>query len=525
MDSGGLEASQHAGTTQEGGPGKHNKPQPQPKPRLPFKLPPKPLHKRIPISVPNLGWQWVIVPPRTKSLMVSIGPCRSSAAEVRLIHKRDDNVPRPGLALTSCARKADRLLMFRRGESIPYPEWWMGNRISSQQSTVPTARTRTCLDHEREKECDEQMNRNDSTKLSSRHGTRVPRYHYYESFMSGARDNSAGRKRILGKTDPPHHPTGEIPGNGYGRTTNNEVGDSGTEQACGNSCWSKMAIQHPNHRGARAERRYQAIIGALHYAVEDCGKVASVHSRNCCRSMIQLGTVRACRHDSLCEPCCDGATSWASAANISHIAAIAPAYHDWTCTGAEWSGVDQHMGWYAAAHKKNAQSAKVIILHAWDCVGNKSRTQRWRDRAGKINQIHETQRRKCSPTEQHSALGRLGLQKTEKGCRSPKNGMAIQGWWRGWRWRMMWSWVWPLQGSQWGPLLPMIRAIQHNRTRSYEWTMEALETGVDRTPDLVHLPKLPGENERFGISHPAYGMRKQMTDWIILSMEISHAMD
>ena len=44
MDGGGLEASQHADTTQEGGPEKHQQLQQQPKPRLQLKLQPKPQH-------------------------------------------------------------------------------------------------------------------------------------------------------------------------------------------------------------------------------------------------------------------------------------------------------------------------------------------------------------------------------------------------------------------------------------------------------------------------------------------------
>jgi len=37
------------------------------------------------------------------------------------------------------------------------------------------------------------------------------------------------------------------------------------------------------------------------------------------------------------------------------------------------------------------------------------------------------------------------------------------------------------------PGLPMIRVIQHNCARSYEWTIAALETGVERRADVVCL--------------------------------------
>jgi len=48
----------------------------------------------------------------------------------------------------------------------------------------------------------------------------------------------------------------------------------------------------------------------------------------------------------------------------------------------------------------------------------------------------------------------------------------------------------------------MIRAIQHNRARSYAWTIAELEIGVDREADLVLVQEPPGEKGRIRMSHP-----------------------
>jgi hypothetical protein len=53
----------------------------------------------------------------------------------------------------------------------------------------------------------------------------------------------------------------------------------------------------------------------------------------------------------------------------------------------------------------------------------------------------------------------------------------------------------------------MIRVIQHNCARSYEWTIAALEMGVERRPDVVCLQEAPRERGGIGISHSAYEMR------------------
>jgi len=59
----------------------------------------------------------------------------------------------------------------------------------------------------------------------------------------------------------------------------------------------------------------------------------------------------------------------------------------------------------------------------------------------------------------------------------------------------------------------MIRVIQHNCTRSYEWTFAALETGVKRRADILCLQEALRERGVIGISHLAYEMRKRIQVW------------
>jgi len=59
----------------------------------------------------------------------------------------------------------------------------------------------------------------------------------------------------------------------------------------------------------------------------------------------------------------------------------------------------------------------------------------------------------------------------------------------------------------------MIRVIQHNCARSYEWTIAALETGVERRADVVCLQEPPRERGGIGISHSAYEVRKRKRVW------------
>jgi len=59
----------------------------------------------------------------------------------------------------------------------------------------------------------------------------------------------------------------------------------------------------------------------------------------------------------------------------------------------------------------------------------------------------------------------------------------------------------------------MIRVIQHNCGRSYEWTIAALETGVKHRTEVVCLPQPPTERGRIGISHLADEIRKRKRVW------------
>jgi hypothetical protein len=59
----------------------------------------------------------------------------------------------------------------------------------------------------------------------------------------------------------------------------------------------------------------------------------------------------------------------------------------------------------------------------------------------------------------------------------------------------------------------MITVIQHNCTRSYEWTIAALETGVERRADVVCLQQPQRERGGIRISHSAYAIRKRKRVW------------
>jgi len=121
MDGGGLEASQHADTPQDGGPEKSQQLQQQPKPRLPLKVQAKPHHAPKPKSASTPARRWETVPPRTQSQRAPSGPGGSSTTARRPKLKRDESVPLPGPALTSGSSMADRRLILRRDKSIPLP--------------------------------------------------------------------------------------------------------------------------------------------------------------------------------------------------------------------------------------------------------------------------------------------------------------------------------------------------------------------------------------------------------------------
>jgi len=54
----------------------------------------------------------------------------------------------------------------------------------------------------------------------------------------------------------------------------------------------------------------------------------------------------------------------------------------------------------------------------------------------------------------------------------------------------------------------MIRLIQQNCARSYEWAIVALATGVEHRADVVCLQEPPREIGEIGISHTGYEIRK-----------------
>jgi hypothetical protein len=59
----------------------------------------------------------------------------------------------------------------------------------------------------------------------------------------------------------------------------------------------------------------------------------------------------------------------------------------------------------------------------------------------------------------------------------------------------------------------MIGVIQHNCARLYEWTIEALDTGVECRADVVCLQEPPRERGEMGISHSAYNIRIKTRVW------------
>jgi len=62
----------------------------------------------------------------------------------------------------------------------------------------------------------------------------------------------------------------------------------------------------------------------------------------------------------------------------------------------------------------------------------------------------------------------------------------------------------------------MIRVIQHNCARSYEWTIAALETGVEGRADVVCLQEPPRERGEIGIGHSADEIRERKRSWTVI---------
>jgi len=71
----------------------------------------------------------------------------------------------------------------------------------------------------------------------------------------------------------------------------------------------------------------------------------------------------------------------------------------------------------------------------------------------------------------------------------------------------------------------MIRAIQHNCARSYEWTIAALKTGVERRADVVCLQEPPRGRKGFEIKHTAYEIRKRNRVWTAVGKGSGDAVD
>jgi len=62
----------------------------------------------------------------------------------------------------------------------------------------------------------------------------------------------------------------------------------------------------------------------------------------------------------------------------------------------------------------------------------------------------------------------------------------------------------------------MIRVIQGNCARSSEWTIAALEMGVECSAEVVCLQQPPRENGCIGISHSAYEIRIRNRVWTVI---------
>jgi hypothetical protein len=62
----------------------------------------------------------------------------------------------------------------------------------------------------------------------------------------------------------------------------------------------------------------------------------------------------------------------------------------------------------------------------------------------------------------------------------------------------------------------MIRVIQHNCARSYEWTIAALETGVEHRVDLVCIQVPLSDRGGFMLSNSASEIRKRKRVWMVI---------
>jgi len=71
----------------------------------------------------------------------------------------------------------------------------------------------------------------------------------------------------------------------------------------------------------------------------------------------------------------------------------------------------------------------------------------------------------------------------------------------------------------------MIRVIQHNCARSYEWTFAALETGLECSADVLCLKEPLRERGGIGISHLAYEIRNRKRVWTAIQRESGLVVD
>jgi hypothetical protein len=62
----------------------------------------------------------------------------------------------------------------------------------------------------------------------------------------------------------------------------------------------------------------------------------------------------------------------------------------------------------------------------------------------------------------------------------------------------------------------MVRVIEQNYKRSYEWTIAALETVVEPRAHLVRLQEPPREKGDIVMSHSAYEIRKRKSVWMAI---------
>ena len=137
MDGGGLEASQHTDTTQEGGPEKHQQLHQQPKPRLQLKMQPTPRHEPNQESAPTPTRHGDTVPPRAQSQRAPVGPgatlrARLTMAERRLILRGDKGVPLPNKMDQEIASAINRALFHQKAQA----NMWIMKAKRNVQGTI-----------------------------------------------------------------------------------------------------------------------------------------------------------------------------------------------------------------------------------------------------------------------------------------------------------------------------------------------------------------------------------------------------